>query len=188
MNTKKIILNTLCVLAVTVAAQNLYAQGSPSVDAMMFGEMWKGSFTSSTKKTTNTSSAKATTDTKSGDTQATQHAATSGYANAGREMKIVNGAEYNARIAGEICECIGDACKCVWNGIKNFFTESFKNVPSGFIPGREGAMMRTGENFWKNIQSQPQAEPKKSTLNADSLDAALHRAAAAAALEHATQK
>lgn len=178
MNTKKIILTTLCVLAATVAAQYAYAQ-SPSMEAKFLGEAWGSTFTTGAKK--KASKPAATAETAQKQTSAETNAS---YANAGREMKIVNGAEYNARIAGEICECIGDACKCAWEGIKSFFTKGAKNLPSGFIPGREGAIMRSGEILLqKNKKTAAQNAAK-----ADSLDAALQRASAAAALEHATQK
>lgn len=177
MNTKKIILNTLCVLAVTVAAQYAYAQ-SPSMEAKFVGEAWGSTFTTGAKK--KASKPAATAETAQKQTPAETNAS---YANAGPEMKFVNGAEYNARIAGEICECIGDACKCAWEGIKNFFTEAAKNTPAGFVPGREGAIMRSGENFWKNIKSN-----KKTTAKSDSLAASLERAGAEAALKHAASQ
>lgn len=183
MNTKKIILNTLCVLAVTVAAQYAYAQGSPSVDAKMFGAMWGPTFSTPSKKSQPASTTANKPAEQPATEQAEQPASNSAYLNAGREMKIVNGAEYNARIAGEICECIGDACKCAWEGIKNFFTKSAKNIPAGFVPGREGAIMRSGENFWKNIKPN-----KETTAKSDSLAASLERAGAEAALKHAASQ
>lgn len=184
MNTKKIILNTLCVLAVTVAAQYAYAQGSPSVDAKMFGAMLGPTFSTPSKKSQPASTTANKPAEQPATEQAEQPASNSAYLNAGREMKIDNGAEYNARIAGEICECIGDACKCAWEGIKNFFTEAAKNIPAGFVPGREGAIMRSGEILLqKNKKTAAQNAAK-----ADSLDAALQRASAAAALEHAASQ
>ncbi len=185
MNMKKIILNTLCVLAVTVAAQHAYAQGSPSVDARMFGEMWGSTFSTPSKKSQPASTTANKPAEQPATEQAEQPASNSAYLNAGREMKIVNGAEYNARIAGEICECIGDACKCAWEGIKNFFVEGAKNIPQGYVPGREGAIMRSGE-FWKNRKFD-----KKTTAKSDSLAAALDRAyvkAAASQYEASQQK
>ncbi len=181
MNTKKIILNTLCVLAVTVAAQYAYAQ-SPSMEAKFLGEAWGSTFTTGAKKKASKPAATAETAQQPASVEANKN-----WANAGREMEFVNSAEYNAQIAGKVCQCIGDACKCAWEGIKNFFTEAAKNIPAGFVPGREGAIMRSGENFWKNIKSDKKTTAKNAA-KADSLDAALHRAAAAAALEHATQK
>ncbi|MBQ8843664.1 MAG: hypothetical protein IJ016_02615 [Elusimicrobiaceae bacterium] len=166
MNTKKIILTTLCVLAVTVAAQHAYAQGSPSVDAKMFGAMLGPTYSTPSKK----SQPASTTANKPAEQPATEQA----------EQPASN----NARIADEICECIGDACKCAWEGIKNFFTEAAKNIPAGFVPGREGAIMRSGEILLqKNKKTAAQNAAK-----ADSLDAALQRASAAAALEHAASQ
>lgn len=178
MNTKKIILNTLCVLAVTVAAQYAYAQ-SPSMEAKFLGEAWGSTFTTGANKKASKPAATAETAQQPVSVEANKN-----WANAGREMKIVNGAEYNAQIAGKVCQCIGEACKCAWEGIKNFFTNGAKNIPSGFVPGREGAMMRSGEF----LLQQGKKTAAKNAAKADSLDAALHRAAAAAALEHATQK
>ena len=181
MNTKKIILTTLCVLAVTVAAQYAYAQGSPSVDAKMFGAMLSPTFSTPSKKSQPASTTANKPAEQPATEQAEQPASNSAYLNAGPE---VNGADQNARIAAEICECIGDACKCAWEGIKNFFTEAAKNIPAGFVPGREGAIMRSGEILLqKNKKTAAQNAAK-----ADSLDAALQRASAAAALEHAASQ
>ncbi len=184
MNTKKIILTTLCVLAATVAAQHAYAQGSPSVDARMFGEMWGSTFSTPSKKSQPASTTANKPAEQPATEQAEQPASNLAYLNAGPEMKIVNGSEQNARIAAEICECVGKFCKCAWKEVKNFFTEADRNIPAGFVPGREGAIMRSGEILLqKNKKTAAQNAAK-----ADSLDAALRRASAAAALEHAASQ
>ncbi len=174
MNMKKIILNTLCVLAVTVAAQHAYAQGSPSVDARMFGEMWGSTFSTPSKKSQPAPADAGKPAEQPAAKPAEQPASNSAYLNAGREMKIVNGSDQNALIAAEICECVGEFCKCAWN----FFTEAPRNIPAGFVPGREGAIMRSGENFWKNWKN---IKDKETTAKSDSLAAALDHANAKAA-------
>ena len=64
-----------------------------------------------------------------------------GYLNAGREMKIVNSAEQNAKVLEYIFGCIGNACRAIKKAV------SSANIPAGYVPGREGAMMRTAEVF-----------------------------------------
>lgn len=182
MNMKKIILNTLCVLAVTVAAQHAYAQ-SPSMEAKFLGDAWGGTFTTGdNKKKSQPAPADAGKPAEQPAAKpAEQPASNSAYLNAGPKMKIVNSAEQVA----EICECVGEFCKCAWEGIKNFFVEGAKNIPQGYVPGREGAIMRSGENFWKNIKD------KETTAKSDSLAAALDRAyvkAAASQYEASQQK
>jgi len=148
----------------------------------MFGEMWGSTFSTPSKKSQPASTTANKPAEQPATEQAEQPASNSAYLNAGPEMKIVNSAEQVA----EICECIGDACKCAWEGIKNFFVEGAKNIPQGYVPGREGAIMRSGENFWKNIKSD-----KKTTAKSDSLAAALDRAyvkAAASQYEASQQK
>ncbi|MBQ7908556.1 MAG: hypothetical protein IJ311_03555 [Elusimicrobiaceae bacterium] len=186
MNMKKIILNTLCVLAVTVAAQHAYAQ-SPSMEAKFLGDAWSRTFTTGdNKKKSQPAPADAGKPAEQPATeQAEQPASNSAYLNAGPKMKIVNGAEYNAHFVGEVYNCIGDACKTAWDAVKNFFVEGAKNIPQGYVPGREGAIMRSGENFWKNIKD------KETTAKSDSLAAALDRAnvkAAASQYEASQQK
>lgn len=177
MNMKKIILNTLCVLAVTVAAQHAYAQ-SPSMEAKFLGEAWGSTFTTGANKE---KSQPAPADaSKPAAKPAEQPASNSAYLNAGREMKIVIGAEH----AEEAFNCIGDACKTAWDAVKNFFVEGAKNIPQEYVPGREGAIMRLGDLLLKEQKPAKKPAPAK----ADSLAAALERASAEAALQHAASQ
>lgn len=184
MNMKKIFFTTLCVLTVTVAAQNVFAQ-SPSMEARYLGELLQGAFEAQnkTKAKADTAAAPqaepveaepvqvepAKTDTANQETA--RHYDEVEFWNSGREMKIVNSAE-------QVCKCIGEACKCAYNTAKKLVKEGMDNMPSDYIPGREGAIMRSGENWFKNKES------KADKTATNSFSAALERANAKAARKH----
>lgn len=179
MNMKKLVLTTLCVLAAMVAAQNACAQGSPSVDARIFADAWGSTRTTKSNRQATPAPAAETNGQEASGSTAEQ------ICNAGKEMKIVNSAEYAA-------ECINGICKA----IGNFFKGALDNMSkSQVMPGPEGKKVEMGVRFFERSQAKRKAKQQTTAAEqakVDSITKAVEKAhfqaAKKAYLEHQSKK
>ena len=176
MNIKKLVLTTLCVLASMVAAQNVQAQGSPSVDARIFADAWGSTLRKNSTPAVATAQPAA---------QENQGNTSEQICNAGKEMKVVNSAE-NA------VECINGICKA----IGNFFKEAMNHMSkSQVLPGPEGKKVELGVRFFERSQAKRKAKQQTTAVEqakVDSITKAVEKAhfqaAKKAYLEHQSKK
>ena len=180
MKIKKLVLTTLCVLAAMVAAQNVQAQGSPSVDARIFADAWGSTLRKNSTPAVATAQPAAETNGQEASATTAEQ-----ICNAGKEMKIVNSAEYAA-------ECINGICKA----IGNFFKGALDNMSkSQVMPGPEGKKVEMGVRFFERSQAKRKAKQQTTAAEqakVDSITKAVEKAhfqaAKKAYLEHQSKK